>query len=515
MHLARSASHGNTAPSCTQCGRIDCRGCYGCGCGVDAGSTTELSEEVRRPRHVRRRSPPRLIAIDPPRVLSSMPFVPVAVENPGGGRIRDKKAPGPAELMTVLGVGGKRVQLHRLAALAWQALITAAANAGLGAPLLLPTSGFRSPARQQQLWKAAVARYGSEAEARKWVAPPGGSPHQTGRAIDFYLGGRNSSQEVARLRTLPAYRWLLQNAARFGFFPYSAEPWHWEYNPGSGGAISRPAPAQPAPAQQLRKGVVRCPPPSNLSVPERTALALTSNFETGTPFGCVVSKPSDPDGISMGMIQWNLRARTLQGMVGTFEKRGGQLQPYFQDLLPDLRRLLAMPQTAKSDLEAMINEAHRLRLATPGRWETALLSLCSDPLFCQLQVEDLSRRLKVVWPAVRTLGLKTIRGLCVLFDVQVGDGLAARVSGRVVANGKVQRFAERLRKREATLGRALTEAERVLEIADEAALFAGKWAAERRARRMLIAVGSGRYRNSNWQIDKLFPNLNDALPATP
>ncbi len=154
-----------------------------------------------------------------------------AVESPGGGRVRDKRAPAPADVVTVTGVGGKRVPLHRLAAAAWQALVTAARTDGIKHPLLLPTSGYRNPDRQRRLFALAVKRYGSAEEARKWVAPPGGSAHQSGRAIDFYLGGKNASGNVARLRTLPAYRWLVANARRFGFYPYEREPWHWEYNP--------------------------------------------------------------------------------------------------------------------------------------------------------------------------------------------------------------------------------------------------------------------------------------------
>ena len=159
-----------------------------------------------------------------------MSFSPVSVERPGGGRIQDKRVPRAADLVIVKGVG-KRVSLHRIAASAWQALVGAARADGIREPLLLPVSGFRDPARQRQLWQAALQRYGSPQEARKWVAPPGSSAHQSGRAIDFYLGGRNSSANVTQLRTLPAYRWLLTNAVRFGFYPYAAEPWHWEYNP--------------------------------------------------------------------------------------------------------------------------------------------------------------------------------------------------------------------------------------------------------------------------------------------
>jgi LAS superfamily LD-carboxypeptidase LdcB len=158
-------------------------------------------------------------------------FVPIAVERPGGGRIQNKRDPNPADIVIVRGVGGKRVPLHQHAAAAWQALVAKARAAGIQAPSLLPVSGFRSRAHQSRLWQAALKRYGSPSTARRWVAPPGGSAHQSGRAIDFYLGGKNSSKNVAYLRTLPAYRWLADHAQGFGFYPYANEPWHWEYNP--------------------------------------------------------------------------------------------------------------------------------------------------------------------------------------------------------------------------------------------------------------------------------------------
>jgi D-alanyl-D-alanine carboxypeptidase/N-acetylmuramoyl-L-alanine amidase len=161
-------------------------------------------------------------------------FRPIAVESPGGGRIQNKTDPSPGDIERVIGVGGKTIALHRHAAAAWKALVEAARADGIAKPLLLIVSGYRSSARQKQLWEAALRKYGSREQARKWVAPPGGSAHQSGRAIDFHLGGKNSSANVAQLRTLPAYKWLAANARRFGFYPYSAEPWHWEYNPRAG-----------------------------------------------------------------------------------------------------------------------------------------------------------------------------------------------------------------------------------------------------------------------------------------
>jgi hypothetical protein len=164
-------------------------------------------------------------------------FTPVPVENPGGGRVRDKTVPPKDQLVIVQGAFGRRIPLHRHAAAAWQALVNAARADGLRAPLLLPGSGFRDPKLQAQLWQNALKKYGSPEEARKWVAPPGSSAHQTGRAIDFYLGGESSSRNVANLRKLPAYKWMVANARRFGFYPYEREPWHWEYNPPASGRM--------------------------------------------------------------------------------------------------------------------------------------------------------------------------------------------------------------------------------------------------------------------------------------
>ncbi len=68
------------------------------------------------------------------------------------------------------------------------------------------------------------------------------SAHRTGRAVDLYIGalpGQSpvSSDDANRLyqTQTPAYRWLVKNAARFGFVNYVFEPWHWEW-------VGNPAP---------------------------------------------------------------------------------------------------------------------------------------------------------------------------------------------------------------------------------------------------------------------------------
>jgi len=157
-------------------------------------------------------------------------FVPVPVERPGGGRIADRTPPDPADIVVVDGLE-RPIPLHRLAAGAWAALTAAARADGLAAPLLLAVSGYRSVEEQAWLWDGALAKYGDPEVASLWVARPGTSAHQSGRAIDCHLGDPIESEYADGMRRHPAYRWLVVHAATFGFYAYDLEPWHWEYNP--------------------------------------------------------------------------------------------------------------------------------------------------------------------------------------------------------------------------------------------------------------------------------------------
>jgi hypothetical protein len=85
-------------------------------------------------------------------------------------------------------------------------------------------SSFRSQEYQDQL------RRQSPTAGRAGLAV--NSHHLTGKALDLYVGGEPVSTKdenrAIQVKT-PAYRWLVKNAARFGFQPYFYEPWHWEY----------------------------------------------------------------------------------------------------------------------------------------------------------------------------------------------------------------------------------------------------------------------------------------------
>ena len=98
----------------------------------------------------------------------------------------------------------------------------AGATAADGLALTI-TSGWRSPAFQQQLLDDAVATYGSMAVARQYVQTPEHSKHVLGQAVD--IGGAGVDQ------------WLSANGAQFGLCQiYANEIWHFELATSPAGA---------------------------------------------------------------------------------------------------------------------------------------------------------------------------------------------------------------------------------------------------------------------------------------
>ncbi|GAB2448090.1 hypothetical protein GCM10027062_32090 [Nocardioides hungaricus] len=84
------------------------------------------------------------------------------------------------------------------------------------------TSGWRSREHQQRLFTAAVATYGSEEEARRYVSTPDVSAHVTGDAVDI---GPTDADD-----------WLIRHGADYGLCQvFANEIWHFELATTPGG----------------------------------------------------------------------------------------------------------------------------------------------------------------------------------------------------------------------------------------------------------------------------------------
>jgi hypothetical protein len=131
---------------------------------------------------------------------------------PDGATVLDDRYPGVANLEPAL----------------LRALRAAAADAGV--PFTVNT-GWRSADYQNQLLREAVAEYGSEEEAARWVATVDTSAHVSGDAVD--LGSE-------------AAAWLSEHGGPYGLCRiYDNEPWHFELRPEAVGVGCPPTYADP------------------------------------------------------------------------------------------------------------------------------------------------------------------------------------------------------------------------------------------------------------------------------
>ena len=184
----------------------------GCQWSTSSSSTAASSSEHRRAPGEADRSVPRGATVgDRGRARGEADG---AV--PDGTTVFDDDIPGVANLDPAL-LGA----LRRAA--------TKAANDGVE---FFVESGWRSPEYQEHLLQEAVLKYGSEAEAARWVAAPATSAHVSGDAVDI-----GPSDATA---------WLSAHGAEYGLCRiYRNEPWHYELRPD---AIAHGCPAMYADA---------------------------------------------------------------------------------------------------------------------------------------------------------------------------------------------------------------------------------------------------------------------------
>jgi hypothetical protein len=142
-------------------------------------------------------------------VLKDDPLLQVTLRFAGDSRF------GPAASVTLVPEPGPARGLDQRLVAALGRARAAARRAGL---TLVLNSGYRTWAKQQRMYDAAVRRYGSPRIARQWVLPPQESTHVRGLAVD--------------LGTPAAAAWLQVHGAAFGLCrTYGDEPWHFEYRP--------------------------------------------------------------------------------------------------------------------------------------------------------------------------------------------------------------------------------------------------------------------------------------------
>lgn len=147
----------------------------------------------------------------------------------------------PIDLQQIQGV-----YLREMAAVALKEMLAGANKEGIHG--LVPFSAYRSYGTQAVVYSNKIAslrsKYGEDAEemAQKLVAPPGGSEHQTGLAVDITLKDFLNYEYVLNYEFADTVQgqWLSKNSWKYGFVlrynenkedktRFSYEPWHFRY----------------------------------------------------------------------------------------------------------------------------------------------------------------------------------------------------------------------------------------------------------------------------------------------
>ena len=130
-----------------------------------------------------------------------------------------------------IGDDGEAHRLVPVAGHAWRRLKSAAEIDGQS---LFIESAFRSVSGQVEIIRERLFEGQTIEQILTACAPPGFSEHHTGRAVDVNTVG--VLDPTRDFEGTPAFRWMRENAGRFGFrlsyprdnaFGYVYEPWHW------------------------------------------------------------------------------------------------------------------------------------------------------------------------------------------------------------------------------------------------------------------------------------------------
>jgi LAS superfamily LD-carboxypeptidase LdcB len=172
---------------------------------VSSPSTASSASTASSPSTTSSPSPPAAPPVDRSRNEQRDALGEAGGAVPDGTTVFDDEVPGVANLDPAL-----RAALRR-----------AASDAAADGVRLFIDSGWRSREYQERLFRQAVAKYGSEAAAARWVATPSRSAHVKGDAVDI-----GPSRAAA---------WLSEHGAAYGLCQiYANEPWHYELRPGAG-----------------------------------------------------------------------------------------------------------------------------------------------------------------------------------------------------------------------------------------------------------------------------------------
>ncbi len=153
-------------------------------------------------------------------------------------------------------------------------------------------------------------------------------------------------------------------------------------------------------------------------------LALTGTFETNAAmpecFACVAGD-FDGQGLSFGALQWNLGQGTLQPLLREMDRRhAGVFQDVFHEHYPVLAAVIGASRDEQLVWARSIQDRRRHVLVEP--WSGLFKTLGRSPEFQAIEVEAAGRLHQEAIVLCKTYGVRSERGLALMFDIRVQNG---------------------------------------------------------------------------------------------
>jgi len=169
-------------------------------------------------------------------------------------------------------------------------------------------------------------------------------------------------------------------------------------------------------------------PPPALDLLEKPVahrcLALTGSFETGAGLPeCFAGLSGDFDGqgISLGVLQWNLGQGSLQPLLQQMvDRHRPVLEGVFHEHFPEFLAALLAPPAEQIAWARSIQDLRRFRVLEP--WRGLLKALCRTPEFQAIQVRYAGRLHDRAVELCGEFGLTTERATALMFDILVQNG---------------------------------------------------------------------------------------------
>jgi hypothetical protein len=227
-------------------------------------------------------------------------------------------------------------------------------------------------------------------------------------------------------------------------------------------------------------------------------VALTGAFETNQPPpDCFADLSGDFDsqGISFGVLQWNLGQGTLQPLLqGMNSAHPEILQQVFDDQFAELQ---AMLQSSREEQLMWARSIQNARHVLDEPWQGKFKTLGRQKAFQDIQVAAASKLYEAALGLCSAYGLSSARAAALMFDIKVQNG---SISDLVKA--QIEQDFQQL---DQTLPPDQAEVARMRIIANRRAEAANpRWVEDVRARKLTIANGQGTVHGNNYDLQEQY-----------